>query len=195
MQAAFCQVALALCFTFGSDLMACILYRKLVEPTAEIAAVFECWDNDAEIVPFIRPSPSKEDLEKKLNVTVDDLRKRLQTHQFYLIYLEELLVGVMDYQVDPPHCYLKVNGTAWIGINIGEKSARHRGIGYEAMNYLENQIRSQGLKRIELGVFEYNENARRLYLKLGYAEIGRIKDFTYWDGKMWQDIRMEKLLT
>jgi len=47
------------------------------------------------------------------------------------------------------------------------------------MEYLEKEIGNKGLKRIELGVFEFNENARRLYLKLGYKEIGRIDDFTY----------------
>ena len=33
-----------------------------------------------------------------------------------------------------------------------------------------------------------------LLIKMGYKEIGRIDDFTYWDGKMWTDIRMEKIL-
>jgi hypothetical protein len=32
------------------------------------------------------------------------------------------------------------------------------------------------------------------YQKAGYREIGRIPDFTYWNDKMWQDIRMEKYL-
>jgi len=62
------------------------------------------------------------------------------------------------------------------------------------MGYHKSEIRLHGLKRIELGVFEFNENARRLYQKLGYKEIGRIPDFTYWNGKMWPDIRMEKEL-
>ncbi len=60
------------------------------------------------------------------------------------------------------------------------------------MRYIETEIRLHGLGRIELGVFEFNENARQLYEKVGYKEIGRIEDFTYWNGKMWQDIRMEK---
>ena len=62
------------------------------------------------------------------------------------------------------------------------------------MRYLEGQIREQGLKRIELGVFEFNASAIKLYKKMGYQEIGRIDDFTYWHEKMWQDIRMEKYL-
>ncbi|WP_369010066.1 GNAT family N-acetyltransferase [Alkalihalobacillus sp. TS-13] len=60
--------------------------------------------------------------------------------------------------------------------------------------HLEEQIKLQGLKRIELGVFEFNKQAYKLYQKLGYQEIGRIKDFTYWNDKMWYDIRMEKYL-
>ena len=60
------------------------------------------------------------------------------------------------------------------------------------MQFLEEQIKLTGLKRIESGVFEFNSNAIRLYQKLGYQEIGRVEGFTFWQGQMWQDIRMEK---
>lgn len=62
------------------------------------------------------------------------------------------------------------------------------------MQYLEEQIKRHGLKRIELGVFEFNINVRKLYQKLAYLEIGRIDNFTYWQDRMWQDIRMEKYI-
>jgi RimJ/RimL family protein N-acetyltransferase len=42
-----------------------------------------------------------------------------------------------------------------------------------------------------MGVFEFNANAKKLYQKFGYQEIGRVKDFTFWQGRLWQDIRME----
>lgn len=100
----------------------------------------------------------------------------------------------MNYQVDPKHLYKKEVGTAWVGLNIGNESARGKGIGTLAMKYLEEQIRAQGFQRIELGVFEFNTNAIKLYQKLGYQEIGRIKNFTNWQGRLWQDIRMEKYL-
>ena len=48
------------------------------------------------------------------------------------------------------------------------------------LEYLENEIKLQGLSRIELGVFEFNTNAIKLYQKAGYKEIGRIPDFTFW---------------
>ena len=62
------------------------------------------------------------------------------------------------------------------------------------MQYLEAKIKKQGLNRIELGVFEFNTNAFRLYQKLGYNEIARIDGFTFWEDTMWQDIRMEKYI-
>jgi RimJ/RimL family protein N-acetyltransferase len=100
----------------------------------------------------------------------------------------------MDYQIDPNHLYKKEPGTAWIGIIIGEEPGRGRGIGFQAIKYMEEQIKAQGLKRIELGVFEFNTSAIKLYQRLGYKEIARIKEFTFWDGKMRQDIRMEKYI-
>ncbi len=95
---------------------------------------------------------------------------------------------------DPSHLYKKEQGTAWIGITIGEPEGRGKGNGFIAIQYLEEQIKQQGLRRIELGVFEFNKQAHKLYRKLGYEEIGRIQDFTYWQNKMWNDIRMEKYL-
>ena len=86
----------------------------------------------------------------------------------------------MSFQVDPKQIYRKTPGSAWIGINIGEASARGKGIGTQAMQFLEKEITEMGLKRIELGVFEFDQNAINLYKKMGYKEIGRIDKFTYY---------------
>ena len=167
-------------------------FKKLTDPTPEIAASISKWENDPELIPVIRPNASEKDLLARKPVSVDDLIKRNQTHHTYLIYAQGELIGEMDYSVDPAYLYKHENGTAWIGITIGEESGRGKGIGYQALQYLEQEIKLQGLKRIELGVFEFNTPAVKLYQKLGYKEIARIEGFTYWQGKMWQDIRMEK---
>ncbi|MEO7841580.1 MAG: GNAT family N-acetyltransferase [Anaerolineales bacterium] len=167
-------------------------FKKLTSPTPEIAAVFSKWENDPVLIPVIRPNRNEADLLASKPVTVDDLVKRIQHHHTYLIYVHGELIGEMDYSVDPAYVYKKEKGTAWIGITIGEESGRGKGIGYHALQYLEQQIKLQGLKRIELGVFEFNTPAVKLYQKLGYKEIARLEGFTYWQGKMWQDIRMEK---
>ena len=169
-------------------------FKKLSTPTPEIATKLNQWANDPTLVPFIRPNSDKEDLEKQVSMTVESLIKHLDDLQIFLIYDDGHLVGEMNFQIDPGHLFKKETGTAWIGIVIGESSARGKGVGPQAMKYLEEKIQEQGLKRIELGVFEFNVNAIRLYQKMGYQEIGRIDDFTYWQGSMWQDIRMEKCL-
>jgi len=171
-----------------------ITFTELLHPTSEIAATMNRWGNDPELIPFIRPNFTKEALEAREAITVVSLLKRLKYNQIYLIYINGELVGEISYQIDPEQLYLKELSSAWIGINIGEASARGKGIGTQAMEYLEDQIKARGLSRIELGVFEFNTNAIKLYKKMGYQEIGRIEKFTYWQGKMWTDIRMEKRL-
>jgi RimJ/RimL family protein N-acetyltransferase len=172
-----------------------IQFVPVVEPTREIAEAFTRWENDPALIPLSRPNPTKEDLEKRQDVTLDDLAQRLKHQHTYLIYLDEQLIGEMNYQVDPRHLFKQEPGTAWIGITIGEAHGRGKGIGYQSLQYLEQQIIARGLRRIELGVFEFNAPALSLYHKLGYQEIGRISDFTYWQDRLWQDIRMEKYLS
>lgn len=171
-----------------------ISFKKLIRPSLEIAAAFTKWENDPNLIYLTRPNPSSADLEKQTVVNVDELGKMLEHQTLYLIHFDGQLVGEMSFQIDPPHLYKKETGTAWIGITIGEESARGKGLGKLAMQYLEEEIGTAGYKRIELGVFEFNLPAQKLYQKMGYAEIGRIPDFTFWQGKMWTDIRMEKYL-
>jgi RimJ/RimL family protein N-acetyltransferase len=171
-----------------------IAFSKLTQPTAEIAECFTRWENDPALIPFMRPNQNQEDLDKREIITVESMIERLTHHHTYLIHLDDQPVGEINYTVDPAHLYKKESGTAWVGITIGEEAGRGKGLGYLAMQYLEEQIKLAGYRRIELGVFEFNQNAIRLYQKSGYSEIGRINNFTYWQGKMWQDIRMEKYI-
>ncbi|MGF6953405.1 RimJ/RimL family protein N-acetyltransferase [Neobacillus sp. B4I6] len=169
-------------------------FIKLTEPTSNIVEVFNRWENDPALIPLTRPNQNQSEMERREEMSLVDLTKRLEDHHIYLIYLNDQLIGEMNYVVDPNYLYKKEPGTAWIGITLGESEGRGKGIGYDAIQYMEEQIKKQGLKRIELGVFEFNEQAQKLYQKLGYKEIGRIEKFTYWQGKMWTDIRMEKYL-
>lgn len=171
-----------------------IEFKTLTHPTPEVAAAFSKWENDPVLIPLTRPNLNEADLLTGKPVTVDDLINRMKHSHMYLIYAGGELIGEMDYKVDPAYVYKKVAGTAWIGITIGEESGRGKGVGHHALRYLERQIKLANLKRIELGVFEFNNPAIKLYQKAGYKEIARIEDFTYWQGKMWQDIRMEKHL-
>jgi RimJ/RimL family protein N-acetyltransferase len=172
-----------------------ISFQELHDPTLEIAAAFSKWENDPALIPFIRPHQDQASLEARQVVTVETLRERLAHDHIHLIFVDDVLVGEMDFQVDPKQLFKKEPGTAWIGINIGEASARGKGVGRAAFAHLEQHIRSLGLTRMELGVFEFNAPAIRMYHNAGFTEIARLNDFTYWQGRMWPDIRMEKYLT
>lgn len=171
-----------------------VRFERLTKPTAEIAGYFNKWENDPRLIHLIRVNRDQESLEKTITVTVKDLEEWLGRKQIYLIYLQNQVVGEIEFQIDPKHLYKNDVSTAWVAIMIGEESARGKGIGYIALQYLEREIQALGLRRMELGVFEFNTNAIKLYQRLGYREIGRIPDFTFWQGKLWADIRMEKII-
>lgn len=169
-----------------------ISFKKTGDPTDHLMTSLNKWENDPKLIPLIHPCRNKMDLESIVLLTKEEMKKRLTKYHMYEIYLDNILVGEMNYTVDPVHLYRKERGTAWIAITIGEELARGRGVGFASLKYLEAQIKKQGLKRIELGVFEFNKSAQKLYNKLGYREIGKNKQFTYYQDRMWDDIRMEK---
>ena len=167
---------------------------KLTEPTEEIAAAFTKWENNPTLIHLIRPHRTQKDLDRRFTITVEDLTQRQEHHVSYLILLDGQLVGEVDYQFDPPYLHKRDVRTAWLGIIIGEETARGKGVGRQAIQLLEVKLKQQGIPRIELGVFEFNTRALKLYQNLGYQEIGRIQDFTFWQNRMWNDIRLEKYL-
>jgi RimJ/RimL family protein N-acetyltransferase len=171
-----------------------LTFTRLTEPTTEYMDALEKWENDPVLIPLIRVCKDEADVQRRSQFTLEGVNERLEKGPTWLIHMDGQLIGEMGYQVDPEHLYKKEPGTAWIGITIGEENGRGKGIGVLALQHLEEQIKVKGLKRMELGVFEFNTNAIKLYKKLGFREFARLEDFTYRDGKMWQDIRMEKYL-
>lgn len=169
-----------------------ISFKKIGDPTDNLIVSLNKWENNPKLIPLIHPCRNKEDIESYVLITKEEIKKRLMNYHMYEIYLDNVLVGEMNYTVDPVHLYKKERGTAWIAITIGEEMARGRGVGSASLKFLEEQIKKQGLKRIELGVFEFNKSAHKLYSKLGYREIGKNKHFTFYQDRMWDDIRMEK---
>lgn len=76
-------------------------------------------------------------------------------------------------------------GTSECFIEVGEMSARRRGVGVAAMVLLlDIAFDELRLKAVRLGVFEFNGPAIALYRKVGFVDDGRLGD--HWcDGRIW----------
>jgi RimJ/RimL family protein N-acetyltransferase len=83
------------------------------------------------------------------------------------------------------------NGEAWIGIGIGESEFWGKGYGTDAMRLaLRYAFHELNLRRVTLGVFEYNERAQKSYLKAGFVHEGRIREEIHRNGQRWDAVQM-----
>ncbi|MCO5143136.1 MAG: GNAT family N-acetyltransferase [Oligoflexia bacterium] len=157
---------------------------------------FVKWNNDPEIKAFISPNRTKEE---KAPLTLEKakeafLKEKEGVHLTFFIYVNDALIGDYSLQMNPGHLLRNEVSTAWLGLTIGEKEYWGSGVAKIAMLHFIEEAKKLSAKRIELGVFEFNHRAISFYKKLGFQEIGRIPEFTYWNNKLWDDIRMELIL-
>lgn len=83
------------------------------------------------------------------------------------------------------------SGNAWVGIGIGEREYWGRGYGTDAMRLLLHfAFSSLNLRRISLSVFEYNQRAIQSYLKAGFREEGRLRQWMQRAGQRYDLIYM-----
>lgn len=84
------------------------------------------------------------------------------------------------------------NGSAELGIFIGEESNLSKGYGSEAIKLLTNYgFKELRLHTIYLRVLSNNERAIKAYEKCGFKECGRKHESIYRDGKYIDTIYME----
>jgi RimJ/RimL family protein N-acetyltransferase len=77
------------------------------------------------------------------------------------------------------------HGTSECFIEVGEMSARRRGVAQAAMSrLLDIAFDELRLQSVRLGVFEFNTPAIALYHKLGFVDDGRLGDH-HSDGRVW----------
>jgi RimJ/RimL family protein N-acetyltransferase len=169
-----------------------ISFRDLAHHTDEDYELMAKWDNDPAIRHLCLHFTDEAASQKR--VTLEDVQKQIQNSNFkrFMIDVDGIAVGNTGFCIDFNECVTKEPGTAWLGITIGEASARGKGIGKIAMEHLEEAAKNAGAKRFELGVFEFNSVALNLYKKIGYKEIQRIPNFAYWNSRMWDDLRFLK---
>lgn len=174
-----------------------IIIRELYLDDSVIKHIFK-WANDKEIQHFLAPNFDEHELgEYRKEEIVKDCKRKLQAkYSFdYLVFETNTLIGECNITIDPEHLSKKEKNTGWIALAIGERGYRGKGIGSIILKFIERKCIELNLQRIELGVFEFNKNAIKLYQKMGYKKIAVIDNFTYYNGEWHKDIRFEKYIS
>ncbi len=84
--------------------------------------------------------------------------------------------------------------SAELGIMIYSPKNWGKGYGTDALRVLLNfGFNTLNLHKISLYTFEYNERAISAYKKVGFKEMGRLRDERFWNGKYYDAIYMEIL--
>lgn len=81
-----------------------------------------------------------------------------------------------------------------MGIMIGEPDMRGSGLGTEAVELiLDYAFNALDLHSVWLTAYEFNERARKAYLRAGFHEVGRRREARYQAGRYWDEIHMDIL--
>ena len=153
----------------------------------EILEKFTEWLNDFETTDYIGRSAQL--------TTLDGERKYFEnskddSYSFFIVRLEdnELIGTVSLEQIN------HINRSATLGIFIGDKSGRNKGIGTEAIRLiLEYGFKYLNLNNIKLDVMEFNERAQACYKKCGFKEYGRRRKSEFIYGKYYDRVEMDIL--
>lgn len=166
--------------------------KKLTNYTIDIFAIMCEWYNDEKIKPLITPRFSEKMIMDAEPESLMEAIKKNTDKITYIVRDEDKAIGVCSIIYKFGGLIDKGEKTAWISIIIGDGTYRGKGIGRIVMKLIEEECVNLGFKFIELGVFDFNEKAKRLYEYSGYKEIGRNEKVIYYDGEWFDDIHMLK---
>ncbi len=167
-----------------------------LEVEAELTLLVD-WANDPAIRHLFRVFKDEAAASKKVDPrsASAQLAKAISpTRRVHLALLDGLIIGEVSVDMAHEDLHGPSAGAAWLGIVIGVEAARGKGLGAQMMLHAEELARQLGAVRAEIGVFAFNLHAQKLYAKLGYQELSRTPNITWWQGKTWSDIRMSKAL-
>lgn len=171
-----------------------LVLKKIEEYVLEDFERIAKWSNDREIMHFNTVNREEKELEHIGAEALMESALKNKSKYIYFIMKGSEPIGEVSIIDQFPYLGCKDEKVAWISILIGEKKYWGKGYGQQAMGLLEDQCKKMGYKKIELGVFRFNERAHKMYKKLGYEEFKVNPNFTYYDGKWHDDIRMIKTI-
>lgn len=149
--------------------------------------------NDLEVQQFTgRYSPTSLQEEKDWIRAGWEAREKRVQHVFGIVEkASSRLVGTTSF-----NNISALHRRAGFGIVIWNKSFWNKGLGSETLDLmLRFGFDTLNLHSISLSVFEYNARARHVYAKLGFQEVGRLRDHVFYKGTYHDLIYMDILAT
>ena len=130
------------------------------------------WFNDEEVKKFIEFKPKN-----KLSVLKENIETQLKEKNviFFAIFFKKKHIGNIKFE--------KLNfkqSTAYLGILIGDKKWRGKGVGFEVIDAAcEHLFQKFKISKIYLGVQKRNTKALSLYLKSGFVFVKNTSSKSY----------------
>jgi RimJ/RimL family protein N-acetyltransferase len=162
-----------------------ILRGSVVRLTAveqEDLAAIGHWYEDAGFARLFDAAPAAPKSASQLAHWLEELQKDKNGYLFAVRPLErETLLGYVELDG-----IMWSNGSAWLGLGIGDRGNWGQGYGTEAVRLaLKFAFDELNLHRVQLTVFSYNERAVALYEKLGFVREGAFREHLQRDGQFY----------
>lgn len=147
------------------------------------------WKNDEEIYKYLGGGFNPVSIDQQENwidklINIDNYNKR------YIIEYDGVSVGMIGlYSIN------NIYQNCEIGIYIGEKNYHGKGIAAKSMLLLEDYARKYlNIRKIKCYVVLENKKAHELWKRIGFKDVGVLKEERFIDGKFMDVMIMEKFL-
>lgn len=170
-------------------------YRLVDIDSDEDADVLAAWYNDARIRHFAfqhRDADAYDFIATRKSVRKKMAACRDPNFRMYFVLIDGRPIGQFSLQKNARPVQKLKDISAWVGLMIGEQKYRGMGLGKQIVREIETRALTMGFQRIELGVYEFNVQARGLYKYMRYEEFVTVPKQTWWNGRNWGSVHMEK---
>jgi len=155
----------------------------------EMSKVFPRWNSNSEYFRLLNSSARSMQSSKAALKWMEEEVGEMSLESYYFsirTLAEDKLIGEIGLDV--------VNWPgrdAFVGLGIGETEYWSKGYGTDVMNVLLRfAFMEINLRRVSLGVFEYNPRAIRSYEKVGFRPEGRMRRLLKREGRRWDNLFM-----
>jgi RimJ/RimL family protein N-acetyltransferase len=175
-----------------NDILQGGLVRLSAMDADEAGKAFSRWSRDSEFIRFFNSNAARMASVKQEKQWIEkELEEQSVNQYWFSIHKldDDVLLGETDLYV---HNWSARD--AFVAIGIGERDFWDKGYGTDAMNVILRYAFTEiNMKRVSLGVFEYNPRAIRSYEKTGFHHEGRIRGLLNKEGKRWDMLSMSIL--